>query len=154
MNAGTTLTFLLPDGWTIRQVASTLVREWLPAFRAQPAPKAARWVVQSVMESSDAASAPLWEPGISTEEYEARLDSADLNWVIRATAGRGKGTVLARFVPVPDRPDAFELICYPAAFPDALFDAPKMEQVSRDYGAGDAGNVFAAILTSHGLRMA
>lgn len=151
MNTGTTLTFHLPEGWTVRKVATAMVREWLPQFRAEPAVKAARWVVQSVMENPDGGEAPLWEPGISTAEYEERLDRANLAWAIRATAGRSKGTILARLVKSDE--NAFQLVSCQTSFPDALFDAAKMDEFLQGQEAAGDGGLFAALLASHGFEL-
>lgn len=152
MSVSTTLLFRLPEGWTLRKVATAMAKEWLPPFRAEPTFRAARWVVQSVMEETGNGEAPLWEPGISTEEYEARLDRADLSWVIRASAGRGKGTILARFAMSKGLPDTFQVECLQATFPETLFDAEKLEQFLESQGAAGAGGLFAALLISNGFE--
>lgn len=143
------MAFHLPGGWTLRKVASALVREWLPPFRAEPAAKAARWVVQSVVEDRGGTGVPLWEAGISTSEYEARLDRPDLCWAIRATAGRGKGTILARLAMSQDQPDTFELECFQTAFPPALFDEAKVQEFLHTEAAPTAEDLFAALLTKN-----
>ncbi|MDF2630146.1 MAG: hypothetical protein K0R39_3977 [Symbiobacteriaceae bacterium] len=150
MSTDTTLAFHLPEGWTLRKVVTAMVQEWLPPFRAEPAMKAARWVVQSVMESADQGGAPLWEPGISTSEYETRLDQVVRSWVSRATAGRGKGTILARVALDEERPGLLQL-SPGTAFPETLFDADKVDEVTG--GAGPDG-LFAALLTQHGFKPA
>lgn len=131
-----------------------MVKEWLPEFRAEPRVKAARWVVQSVMETPAGADAPLWEPGISTDEYEERLDRANLSWAVRATAGRSKGTILARFVADEDQPETFEVECMQTAFPEALFDTEKLDQFLKDQGTAGTAGLFTALLTSHGFEIA
>lgn len=154
MSIGTTLTFRLPDGWTVRKVATAIVREWLPPFRTEPAAKAARWVVQFVVEDPGSPDSPLWEAGISTAEYEERLDRTDLCWNIRASAGRGKGTILARLVMSKDQPDAFHLECSQTAFPETLFDAAKIEQFLQEHGGKGAEGLFSALLISNGFELA
>jgi hypothetical protein len=155
MSTGTTtLAFQLPEGWTLRKVATAMAREWLPPFRAEPAAKAARWVVQSVMEAPDNGAAPLWEAGISTSEYEERLDSAELNWVIRASAGRGKSTILARFVLDKEHPERFQMVLVQPSFPDALFDVEKLDQLPEVNGTPGTAEVFSALLTSNGFALA
>ncbi|MFZ5814590.1 MAG: hypothetical protein ACOY93_04750 [Bacillota bacterium] len=152
MSKETSMTFHLPKGWTLRKVATALVKEWLPPFRAEPAAKAARWVVQPVMESTEASDSPLWEPGISTEEYEERLDRANLSWAIRATAGRGKGIILARLVSVEDQPDSFQLVGCQPTFPESLFDREKLSEISDDGTPPGPQELFAAVLASHGFE--
>lgn len=131
-----------------------MVREWLPPFRAEPAAKAARWVVQFVMENPDETEAPLWEPGISTEEYEERLDRANLSWAIRATAGRGKGIILARLVNSSEPPATFQLVCSQGAFPEALFDAEKVAEFLQPRGSVRPEDLFAALLVHYGFEPA
>lgn len=152
MSVGTTMTFRLPKGWTVRKVAGAMAREWLPHFRAEPAAKAARWVVQSVMEESDKTKAPLWEAGISTSEYEERLDQADLSWAIRASAGRGKGTILARLCLSKEQPETFELESCQTSFPETLFDAEKVDQFLNEQGIQEADGLFSGLLTSNGFE--
>ena len=152
MGNGSAKTFRLPEGWTLRKVATVLAREWIPPFRAEPAHRAARWVVQPVVEDPGEAGAPLWEAGISTDEYEARLERPDLSWIIRASAGRGKSTVLARLVMNEDQPGTFDMTVTEAAFPPALFDTEKMDEYLRDQGAAEEDGLFAILLTSHGFK--
>ena len=153
MSVGTSpVTFELPEGWTLRQVASALAREWLAPLRAEPAAKAARWVVQSVVEPPSGTEAPLWEAGISTAEYEERLERADLAWVIRASAGRGKQTVLARLALSKEHAKAFELERTAAPIPDALLDQEKLQEFLAAQGAPDSQNVFATLISSQGFR--
>lgn len=154
MTTGTARSFHLPTGWTLRKVATAIVREWLPPFRVDPAPKAARWVVQSIMEENDKGAPPLWEPGISTQEYEERLDKADLGWAIRASAGRGKGTILARLALSKEEPETFQVECYQDAFPDTLFDAEKLDEFLKQKGAAGTEALFDALLTEHGFEHA
>jgi hypothetical protein len=154
MTAGATLTYDLPQGWTLRKLVTAMVQEWLPPFRAEPALKAARWVVQSVMEGTDKAEAPLWEPGISTSEYESRVDQAVLSWAIRATAGRGKGTILARLTMSQTEPERIQLVCSQTPFPETLFDAGKMDEFLKEQGAAGEDGLFAALLAQHGFQRA
>lgn len=151
MSNGTTQTFNLPEGWTVRKVATTMAREWLTPFRAEPAAKGARWVVQSVVEEPRG-EAPLWEAGISTSDYEERLNRADLCWAIRASAGRGKNTTLARLVVSKDRPVKFQMVNCLNAFPDKLFDAEKLEEFLKDQGMAGQEALFTAILESQGFE--
>ena len=46
MSIESTMVYHLPEGWTLRKVASTMVRDWLQPFRAEPSTKASRWVIQ------------------------------------------------------------------------------------------------------------
>jgi hypothetical protein len=154
MSTGTTLTFHLPEGWTLRKVANAMVREWLPPFRAEPAARAPRWVVQSVVEDNSKAKAPLWEPGISTAEYEERLDRADLCWAVRASSGRGKGTILARFALSKEEPQSFQVVCCQSAFPEALFDAAKVDEYLKGEAPGGVEELFTALLASNGFEIA
>ncbi|HWI53443.1 MAG TPA: hypothetical protein VNT01_14980 [Symbiobacteriaceae bacterium] len=154
MGNGATLTFRLPEGWTLRKVANVLAREWIPPFRAEPVHKAARWVVQPVVDDPGAANSPLWEPGISTDEYEARLDRSDLAWSIRASAGRGKSTILARLSMNEEQPGTFDMVVTEGAFPPALFDPEKLDEFLKDQGAAETEGLFAALLTSHGIEPA
>jgi hypothetical protein len=143
-----TLKYHLPEGWTPRKVATALVREWIPPFRAEPAAKAARWVVQSVVEE---AGDSLWEPGISTEEYEQRLNRPDLSWAIRATAGRGKSTILARLVLDKEDPTSFNMVVTPTAIPETLFDVSKTDELLQEEQTPD---LFTALLAKHGFEQA
>jgi hypothetical protein len=152
MSIGTTLTFRLPDGWTVRKVASVMAREWLPPFRAEPTVKAARWVVQSVMEDPGNADAPLWEAGISTQEYEARLERADLCWAIRASAGRGRSTILARLAPMKD--NSFQMVPCQVVFPETLFDTEKLELFLKERNIEGVEGLFAGLLTSNDFQLA
>ncbi|HWI64707.1 MAG TPA: hypothetical protein VNT75_23005 [Symbiobacteriaceae bacterium] len=152
MNMGTTLTFDLPQGWTLRQVASSLARVWLPPFRAKPVHKGAPWMVQPVMEEPAEAGAPLWEAGITTEEYQERLDRADLQWTIRAKAGRNKGTVLARLALRPGNPTSFEMVCSQDSFPATLFDDDKLHEFLKAQGTTGADGLFGGLLVQNGFR--
>lgn len=153
MSIGEELTFQLPEGWTLRKVATTMVQEWLAPFRAEQAPKAARWLLQSVVNPEKGA-APLWEAGISTEEYEARLEHPDLSWAIRATPGRGKSTVLASLSMRKDQPGTFQISCPVTAFPERLFDEEKLDQFLKEQGATGAEGLFTALLSNHGFNPA
>jgi len=153
MNMGTPLTFDLPVGWTLRRVATALARVWLPPFRAVSAVKRAPWMVQSIVES-DATRAPLWEPGISTEEYEARMDRTDLCWAIRAKAGRSSGTILARFTMSELHPMAFQLVCSRDSFPESLFDAERLAQFLEAQSDSGADGLFPGLLIENGFQLA
>jgi len=129
-----------------------MVREWLQPFRAEQPTRSGRWVIQPVMEEVDEDQPPLWEPGITTEEYERRLDEANLRWCVRATAGRGKGTILARFTLCDDRPDSF-VITYPSdPVPDSLFDAEKVEAYLGDRAPEGLQALFDALLAENGFE--
>jgi hypothetical protein len=149
MNMGTTLTFHLPDGWTLRRVATAMAREWLPPFRAVPVVKAAPWMVQPVVDESETAAAPLWEPGITTEEYEERLNHT-LRWSIRAKAGRGKGTILARLAMTEDDAATFQMVCAPETFPETLFDSTKLAE----FMDANPDGLFVGLLTGNGFELA
>lgn len=156
MSTSTTLQFHLRKGWTLRKVATALVREWLPPFQAAPAAKGIRWVVQRVVEAPGGPEAELWERGISTNEYEARLDRPEVCWSIRARngrgSGRGKGIVLARLAMSSDQPETVTMELSLDSFPEALFDAEKLEQYRNDSGSLEMGTLFAALLTEHGFQ--
>lgn len=154
MSIGATQTFRLPDGWTLRQVATAMVRTWLPPLQAEPLVKKARWVVQSVMEDVSNEGAPIWEPGISTAEYEERLDREGLSWKIRATFGRvrsNKGAILARFSMGKHQRATFQLESAPDALPESLLNSEKVEQFLDEHGVGRE-QLFAALLMSNGCR--
>lgn len=152
MSIGNTLTFYMPEGWTLRAVASALANEWLTPFRAKPAHKTARWILQSVI-SPEKSEVPLWEPGISTAEYELRLDNPDLTWDIRVTAGRGRSTTLARLALSKEQPGSFHLTCADTAFPETLFDAEKLDQFLQAEGKSSEERFFATLLSSHGFQV-
>ncbi len=153
MSTSPTLNFLLPQGITLRQVANALVQEWLPPFRAEPTFKAARWVLQAVMENP--ADAPLWEPGISTSDYETRMEAANLSWAVRATAGRSKGIILARLVRLSDSEHGmFQLVSSQSTFPETLFDAGKVAEFLQGQGPVAEAGFFAALLASNGVKPA
>lgn len=152
MSIRSTMTYQLPEGWTLRKVASAMVREWLQPFRAEQPTKSSRWVIQPVMEPVDKDQPPLWEPGISTEEYERRLDEANLRWCVRATAGRGKGTILARFAMCDDRPDSFEITYSSDPVPETLFDAEKIKEYLGDRAGEGLQGLFHALLADNGFE--
>lgn len=153
MNMGTTLTFALPEGWTLRQVATALARVWLPPFRTVPAAKGARWMVQPIVEECNEAAGPLWERGISTEEYEDRLDRAGLRWAIRAKAGRDKGIILARLAMSEERPKTLEMVCSQESFPAALFDPDKLTAFQEAQGSEGTDGFFAGLLIGNGFHL-
>jgi hypothetical protein len=156
MNMGTTLAFNLPNGWTLRKVATALAREWLPPFRAVPVEKGASWLVQPIMEETDESEGPLWEPGISTVEYERRLDRPGLGWAVRAKSNRGKTSkamILARFTMRADQPDRFEMVCAQDSLPDTLFDAEKLGQFLANHSKTGADGLFAGLLIEHGFQL-
>jgi hypothetical protein len=135
-------------------VVAALVYEWLPPLQADYTVKKARWVVQSVIEDTRENPEPLWSPGISTADYEARLDAAGLTWVVRATWGRGRshrGTILARFSMCPDDPSAFQMEVAPAAVPETLFEATQVEEFLARHGASHE-SLFTALLRSRGVE--
>lgn len=152
MNIGVTRTFGLPQGWTLRQVATAIAREWLPPFRAVPTVKGAPWMVQPIVEESETSGGPLWEPGISTEEYESRMNRAGLKWAIRAKAGRGKGTILARLAMSAEHPAAFQLVCSQDSFPATLFDSDKLARFAEEQGGEGADGLFGGLLVENGFR--
>ncbi len=154
MNMGTTLTFDMPQGWTLRKVATALARVWLAPFRAVPVVKAAPWMVQPIVDDPSETPAPLWEPGISTEEYEARLDRTDLCWSIRAKAGRSKGCILARLAMSKDDPARFHMVCSLDAFPETLFDAAKLAEFLEARKTAPGDGVFAGLLFENGFQLA
>ncbi|MDF2630792.1 MAG: hypothetical protein K0R39_4623 [Symbiobacteriaceae bacterium] len=153
MNNTAARTFGLPQGWTLRQVATALARQWLPPFRAIPVAKGAPWMVQPIVEESVASGGPLWEPGISTEEFEARMNRIDLNWAIRAKAGRGKGTILARLAMSAEHPAAFQLTCSQESIPASLFDADKLARFTEEQGGEGADGLFGGLLVENGFRL-
>jgi len=154
MNMGPPLTFDLPQGWTLRKVATTLARRWLPPFRAIPVSKRAPWMVQPIVEEPDKTGNPLWEPGISTEEYEERLDRTGLSWAIRAKAGRGSGTVLARLVMSEHKPMTFHLVCSLDSFPETLFDTERLARFLEPQSSQGVDGLFAGLLIENGFQLA
>jgi hypothetical protein len=156
MNRETALTFNLPNGWTLRKVATALAREWLPPLRAAPVEKGASWVIQPIIEENGESEGPLWEPGISTVEYERRLDRPGLGWAVRAKSNRGKtskAVILARFTMRADQPDRFEMVCLQDALPDTLFDAALLGAFLADGGKTGADGLFTGLLIEHGFQV-
>lgn len=151
-NLGAAQTFEMPQGWTHRKVATALAREWLEPFRPAVVAKSARWIVQPVMELP-AGGNPLWEPGISTEEYERRLERPDLTWAVRAKAGRPKGMILARLVLNPERPNAFDMACSQDPLPETLIDHDKMADFLEAHGSEGIEGLFTGLLLDHGFRV-
>jgi hypothetical protein len=151
MNMGATQTFELPRSWTLRQVATALAREWLSPFRPAVVVKSALWIVQPVVE--EPAGQTLWEAGISTEEYERRMERPDLTWTIRAKAGRLKGMLLARLTPNPNRPMTFDMVCYQDALPETLIDSEKMVGFLEGRCLAGTAGLFAGLLIDNGFRV-
>lgn len=155
-NMGTTLAFTLPEGWTLRKVATALAREWLPPFRAVPVEKGTSWMVQPIMEETDASEGPLWEAGISTEEYERRLDRPGLNWAVRAKSKHGRTSrtlILARFTMREEQP-VFEMVCTTEALPESLFDPAKLAEYLANHETPGAEGLFVGLLKEHGFEQA
>lgn len=153
-NTGTTLAFTLPEGWTLRKVVTTLAREWLPPFRAVPVEKGTSWMVQPIMEETDTSEGPLWEAGISTEEYERRLERPSLNWAVRAKSKHGrvsKTIILAHFTLSQDLPSVFEMVCTDEALPSSLFDAEKVANFLGEGTTAGAEGLIAALLQENGF---
>jgi hypothetical protein len=153
-NMGTPRTFDLPQGWTLRQVATALARVWLPPFRAIPVTKRAPWLVQSIMEQTDKTEGPLWERGISTAEYEERLNRSGLCWAIRAKAGRSSGIILARLAMGEDLPMTFQLVCSRESFPETLFDAERLTEYLEPASTDEVDGLFAGLLIENGFHLA
>ena len=152
MSKSDAMEFQLPEGWTVRRVATSLAREWLTPFLADTGPKAPRWVLQPVVEAPEG-DAPLWEAGITTEEYEKRLDREDLAWAIRASVarGRGKGTVLARLSIKKEEPGKVQVDIFQNPIPDSVFDSAKVDEFLQARGAQGMGGLMAGLLTNEGL---
>jgi hypothetical protein len=110
-------------------------------------------MVQPVVEESDGAQGPLWERGISTEEYEDRLDRAGLCWVIRAKAGRSVGTILARLAISESHPMTLEIVCSQDSFPVTLFDPDTLSQFLETQGRQGADGLFSGLLIGNGFRL-
>lgn len=161
MNKVETQTFELPRGWTIRQVVTALAREWLVPLRPEPVVKPVRWhdrwTLQPIMEEP-ANGQPLWEKGISTAEYEHRLDSPDLAWTVQARASRSRSMpdsmLLARLTINPDRPMTFDMAASQDAWPETLFDPDKLAAFLEAHGHAGAQELFACMLRDHGFRTA
>lgn len=153
-NMGTPLTFDLPPGWTPRKVATALARVWLPPFRAIPVTKRAPWMVQPIVEETDQNGGPLWEPGISTQEYEDRMNRTDLCWAIRAKAGRSSGTILARLAMSEHLPTTFQMVCSSDSFPEALFDTDRLAEFLETQRTTGVDGLFAGLLIENGFQLA
>lgn len=153
MNMGTTLRFDMPQGWTLRKVATALAREWLPPFRAVPVVKRAPWLLQPIVGEQPGAAVPLWEPGISTAEYEQRLEHSDLTWSIRAKSGRSHGSVLARLTVSADQPRTFHMEIMADSYPESLFDAEKLARFMDSEGDRPTDGLFARLLFQNGFRL-
>lgn len=152
MNIGATQTFELPEGWTLRRVATALAREWLAPFRPTVVAKSARWIVQPVVEEP-ADGQPLWEEGISTAEYEHRLERPDLTWSIRAKSGRLQSVVLARLTLNQNRPMAFDMVCAQDALPETLIDPDQLATFLEAHGLSRTESLLVGLLTDHGFRV-
>lgn len=157
LNLGATQTFELPQGWTLRKVAASLAREWLAPFRPQVVVKSARWAVQPIVEKP-ANGQPLWEVGISTAEYEHRLERPDLNWSVQARlqarAGQPRGMVLARLIMNPSRPMTFDMACSQDELPATLIDPDKLAAFLEAHGIAGAEGLFASLLIQNGFHVA
>lgn len=151
MNTGPKLEFTMRAGWTLRQLATALVREWLPPLRAVPAGKGNRWAVQLVVDAPGGPDAQLWEPGISTLEHETRLNRREICWYIRARTGRGAGINLVHLAMSSDRPDGVTMQVCADPFPDGLFDADKVSQELKVPATLEPGAFFAAVMASNGF---
>lgn len=157
MNASTSVKFRLLDGWTVRKVAAALAREWLPPILAKTGPKAPRWLLQPVVEVPPGNDTQLWEAGISTEEYERRLENTDLSWVIRANVarGRGKGNVLARLA--MEEADTIVMNVYGSAVPESLFDQSMirsyLKERSDDDGDDGIDGLFVGLVADAGFNL-
>lgn len=110
-------------------------------------------MVQPIVEESDETGGPLWERGISTEEYEDRLDRVGLCWAIRAKAGRSKGTILARLAISEDHPMTLEMVCSQDSFPTTLFDPDKLAEFLETQDRQGADGLFAGLLIGNGFRL-
>lgn len=154
MTRSESMKFRLPNGWTLRKVATALAREWLPPFLADAGPKAPRWVLQPVVEQPDGEALPLWEAGITTEEYEQRLERPDLSWVIRANVarGRGKGTVLARLSVNEDQPETIHMSVMQSPIPESVFDSGKVDEFLQARGAQGMEGLMAGLLSGEGFQ--
>lgn len=111
-------------------------------------------MVQPIMEETDASEGPLWEAGISTEEYERRLDRPGLNWAVRAKSKHGrtsKTIILAHFTLREEQPSIFEMVCTTEAMPESLFDTQKLGEFLADQDAPGAEALFVALLKEHGF---
>lgn len=152
VNMGDVQTIWRPEGWPLRRVATALAREWLPHFRPDLEQKKDPWSVQPVVERP-ADGRPLWEAGISTEEYERRLEAPDLAWSVRARSGRVSGILLAHMTPVEDRPEIFHLTCSREKLPPTLFDPQKMDPFLETHGLKGIEGLITGLLLDHGFRV-
>lgn len=153
---GRPLTFGLPEGWSLRNVATAMAREWLPPFRAETAAKGAPWLVQPIMKETDESEGPLWEPGIATEEYERRLDRPSVNWAVRAKSSRGKtskAVILVRFAVDEQDQSRFSMVPSLEAFPEGLFDQERIDQYLAEHGSAGIEGLYTALLREHGFQL-
>lgn len=112
-------------------------------------------MVQPIVEDElGEAGAPLWEPGISTEEYEERLDRSGLGWAIRAKAGRSRGTILARLAMSAEHPATLLLVCSQDSFPESLFDANKLALFLSAQGTEGPEGLMSGLLLENGFQPA
>lgn len=146
--------FHLPAGWTVRKVAVALAQEWLAPFRAEPAAKAPRWVLQPVVQNPSPAGEPLWEAGITTEVYEERMNRPDLAWSVRASCGRGRGMVLARLAAGDDEGTTLVVTCPENGLPATLFDQEAVEQFLAGQEPSGPSGLLTAVLRDHGFTPA
>lgn len=149
MTIGPKQTFELPEGWTLRKVVTALAREWLTPLRPEVVPKSVRWVVQPIVEEP-ADGQPLWEEGISTAEYEHRMERPDLVWSVQARSGRSRGIILARMTMHSNRPMAFDMVCSQDALPETLVAPDKLAAFLEEHGLAGAEGLFTGLLTDHG----
>lgn len=150
-NMGAAQTFVLPEGWTHRRVAVALAREWLEPFRPEVVSKSTRWIVQPIVEKP-ANGLPLWEDGISTEEYERRLERTDLIWSVRAKSGRSNGLILARLTRDESRPMTFDMVCSQDSVPETLIDPSRMAAFLEDHHLQGVEGLFTGLLLDHGFQ--
>ncbi len=144
----------LREGWTLRKVATALAREWLPPFLAETGPKAPRWILQPVVETPEEDAPPLWEPGISTEEYERRVESPRLAWVIRANVARGrnKGKILARLAYKKPH-ELIDLTVFPVSIAESPFDDGKVQEFLDGQESDGMEGLFVGLLEGEGFRI-
>ncbi|MFZ5814575.1 MAG: hypothetical protein ACOY93_04675 [Bacillota bacterium] len=110
-------------------------------------------MLQPIVRELGQAVAPLWEPGISTEEYEKRLDRSGLSWSVRAKAGRNHGSILARLTMNEDQAMTFDMECSQDSFPESLFDAEKLACFMDEGSGGQANVLFPRLLLKNGFRL-
>lgn len=146
------LAFVLPDDMSLRNLATALASELLPPYLASPArPKGPRWVLKAVIHNPSGTAADLWEAGISTEEYQQRLEDPSLSWQIRAdlTHTRGRGITLAE-VKHGDTPGSVVVEVADAVKPGTPFDPAKLsEHLGTEPTMPD---LFRTVLTEVGGR--